>query len=85
MIHINRERRVLPYIESFQTRERAAIVRNQEVDIGLLALMNKCNGQLVEASGVAPRLGSKDDIVVGGHRKPRSKQDFDLAGIRRSA
>src|ERR1700723_622503 len=34
---------------------------------------------------VAPRLGSKDDGVVGGHRKLRSKQDFDLAGIRRSA
>jgi hypothetical protein len=48
-------------------------------------LMNKCDGQLVEASCVAPRLGSKDDVVVRGHRKLRSKQNFDLAGVRRSA
>jgi hypothetical protein len=78
--HIDRERRVLLYIESFQACNRSAVLRNQEIDGVLLTLMNKCDRQCVEAGDGAPRPGPENYVVIGWHGKLSAKQDFNLPG-----
>ena len=75
----DRQSRILAEIELFQARERVAILRDKEVDGGLLAFVADSNGQVVIVGDIALGLATDYEVVVGRHGELRADQRFDPA------